>query len=87
MEKIGIDDMRLFPPGPGKCPVCAATHPPEVPHNRDSLYYQIKFRQEHGRFPTWQDAAAHCTPEIRAWFAAEYAKHGIEIDVGLRDGS
>jgi hypothetical protein len=59
--------MRL-PPTPGRCQVCAYAHPPECPHNPESLYYQVAFEAKHGRYPTWTDAMAHCGPEMkRAW--------------------
>ena len=44
----------------GTCPECAVKHDPEQPHNRDSLAYQYKFYDQHGRWPTWSDAMAHC---------------------------
>lgn len=34
---------------PGTCPICATEHDPTLPHNRDSLAYQYKFYDEHGR--------------------------------------
>lgn len=42
----------ILPPPSGKCQECAVDHKPEEPHNRDSLYYQMAFRQKHGRWPT-----------------------------------
>lgn len=51
----------LLPPAPGKCQECAVAHKPEEHHNKDSLYYQMAFRQKHGRWPTWADAIAHCS--------------------------
>lgn len=33
----------------GTCPECAVKHDPEQPHNRDSLTYQYKFYDQHGR--------------------------------------
>lgn len=86
VREFGIEHMRILPPGPGKCPICAADHPAEFSHNRDSLYYQMRFRQENGRFPTWKDAAAHCTEEIKRQWAAAYAERGIKIDIGLENG-
>ena len=52
------------------CQVCGhdPAHPPEAPHNVQSLYYQYAFYGEHGRWPTWKDAMAHCDPETqRLW--------------------
>lgn len=55
----------------GKCPVCGTAHREESPHNRDSLIYQYKFYDEHGRWPTWKDAMEHCPEEIKeAWIEA-----------------
>lgn len=57
--------MLLMPPREGTCPVCATEHDPAEPHNADSLYYQYRFYGLRGRWPTWADAVAHCTPEMR----------------------
>ena len=53
-------ELRILVPGRGKCPVCAARHAQDKPHNPHSLYYQIHFWQENGRMPTEADARAHC---------------------------
>ena len=61
-------DFELIPPKPGACRECNVVHDPLDPHNRDSLYYQMRFWQTNGRFPTWRDAMAHCSDETkRAW--------------------
>ncbi len=86
-REFGIEAVQILPPGEGRCPVCAAAHAPELPHNKDSLYYQMRFRQQHGRFPTWKDAAAHCSPEVERILEKELAKRRISIDVGRDDGS
>jgi len=58
----------LMPCAPNVCQECAVDHAPEMPHNQQSLYYQYKFYQQHGRWPTWEDALAHCAPEMQdAW--------------------
>jgi hypothetical protein len=60
-------DWHLVPPAAGTCQVCAATpHGDEVPHNAESLYYQYAFCGAQGRWPTWADAVAHCTPETQS---------------------
>lgn len=64
---------RLMPPRPELCPVCATSHPAEGPHDRESLYYQMAFQQQHGRWPTWEDALAHCDPERQALWREELA--------------
>ena len=56
---------ELIPPKAGVCQECACDHHPDEPHNKDSLYYQYKFHADHDRFPTWEDAMAHCDDEIK----------------------
>ena len=65
---------------PGTCPLCAVNHPPEQPHNRDSLTYQYKFYDEHGRWPTWADAMEHCSDEVKAYWKEALEARGVEID-------
>lgn len=66
--------MMLLPPSADTCPVCAVQHPPEQPHNAQSLYYQYRFYGLRGRWPTWADAIAHCMPAVRARWEAELRK-------------
>ena len=63
----------------GQCPECAVVHPPEMPHNQQSLFWQYSFREKHGRWPTWADALAHCTPEMRASWVAALAEQGVVV--------
>lgn len=63
----------------GTCPMCAVKHEPEMPHNKDSLCYQYKFYDQHGRWPTWADAMAHCTPEVKAVWRRELEARGVEV--------
>jgi hypothetical protein len=55
----------LMPPAKGKCQECAVDHDPALPHDQQSLYYQYSFFGKHGRWPTWEDAMAHCTDEVK----------------------
>lgn len=80
VKVLGIKDMTLLPPLAGTCPECAVTHDPALPHNAQSLYYQYKFRQKNGRFPTWNDAMAHCTDEVRALWIEALAEHGVIVE-------
>lgn len=64
---------------PGTCPLCAVAHRPELPHNRDSLTYQYKFFDEHGRWPTWEDAMAHCPEDIKEFWKIELRKRGVNV--------
>lgn len=76
-------NLTLLPPAPGKCLICAHEHAPEQPHNRQSLFYQMHFYQEHGRWPTWADAMAHCSDEVKQQWIEGLLAHGVpreEID-------
>ena len=66
----------LLPPAPHLCQVCAVAHPSHAPHNRDSLYYQMRFRSEHGRWPTWRDAVAHCDLEVQEMWEEALRERG-----------
>ena len=68
--------MMLLPPAEGKCRICAVAHEPELPHNADSLFYGMRFKMRYGRDGTWEDAAAHCSPEMRAMWKEEYESMG-----------
>ena len=74
-----IKQMLLLPPAPHLCQICAVKHKPEAPHNRDSLYYQMKFHMEQGRWPTWADALAHCEAEVQQIWREALAEHGVEV--------
>ena len=63
----------------GQCPECAAVHTPEMPHNQQSLFWQYSFMEKQGRWPTWNDALAHCTPEMRAEWVKRLAEHGVKV--------
>lgn len=58
-------EMKLAPATPGTCPECATEHLPGEPHNLHSMFYQLHFRSKHGRWPTWDDAMAHCDDGIK----------------------
>jgi hypothetical protein len=69
--------LRLLPPAAGKCQECAVEHDPAEPHNRDSLYYQMQFQIRHGRWPTWEDAMAHCTDDLKAAWREQLSALGV----------
>lgn len=64
----------------GTCPVCGVKHAPEQPHNRDSLVYQYKFYDEHGRWPTWADAMAHCPDDIKEFWKSALKERGVIVE-------
>lgn len=66
VKVFGLPDMIMLSGEPGTCPECAVKHEPELPHKIDSLFYQMKFHQASGRWPTREDAFAHVSPELRA---------------------
>ena len=72
LKQVGA--FKLLPPRPDVCQTCATKHEPAQAHNAQSLYYQYAFFSEKGRWPTWADAIAHCTPEIQAFWKAELTK-------------
>jgi hypothetical protein len=63
----------------GTCPMCATKHKPEMPHNQQSLAYQYKFYDENGRWPTWEDAMAHCTDEMKGFWRKELEAKRIKL--------
>ena len=73
--KSHLEPFVLLPPNPNVCQECAGDHPKELPHNKDSLYYQYKFYNENGRWPTWMDAMEHCDDKT----TAEWSKALIEM--------
>lgn len=51
---------------PKICPDCLTEHLPLAPHDKESLFYNCTFFGQHGRWPTWSDAIAHCSQETRS---------------------
>ncbi|HBS60609.1 MAG TPA: hypothetical protein DEA44_15285 [Firmicutes bacterium] len=79
VEEVTDEYMMLVPPSPHLCQECAENHPPEFPHNLESIYYQTKFLMEHDRAATWADAIAHCPDDIKEFTISELRKLGIEV--------
>ena len=74
-----IGGFTLMPAKPGTCPECAVKHEPTQPHNQQSLYYQYHFYADNNRWPTWEDAMAHCTEEVKAVWIKELARYGVSV--------
>lgn len=74
MVKVG--DFQLLRARPGTCQVCATDHPPEFPHNQQSMHYHYWFLGAHGRWPTWADAVAHCSPQMQEYWKQEVPAQG-----------
>ena len=71
------DRISIEAPRPGACPLCAMTHDPSGPHDRNSLYYQMRFYRQHRRFPTWNDAMAHCSGPVQMKTWQELIDNGV----------
>lgn len=69
----------LMPPPPGVCQECGYDHAPEMPHNVARLHYKYDFYSKHGRWPTWADAMAHCTDEMKRIWKDELRERGVEL--------
>jgi hypothetical protein len=76
--QVEIKKLNLLPCKEGVCKECATEHEEGEPHNL-CLFYQYHFREEHGRFPTWADAMAHCSEEVKKNTRAVLEEHGIPI--------
>lgn len=63
----------------GQCSQCAVKHEPDQPHNQQSLAYQYSFYAEHGRWPTWTDAMAHCDHHVVQQWTIALRGHGVDI--------
>lgn len=66
-------------PPAGRCQECATVHTPDQPHNKQSLAYQYNFRERMGSWPTWADAMAHCSPQVRERWTSELIRLGQTI--------
>ena len=78
-QETKMEHVAILPPRLGACPLCAEKHDRKMPHNLNSLYYQMRFQQQNGRFPTWDDAMAHCSDMVKAYWKGELAKRGVKI--------
>jgi hypothetical protein len=74
-----LKEGTMLPAPPNTCPECAVDHPVEQPHNQQSLHWQYSFRKKHDRWPTWEDAMAHCSDEMKEIWKAGLRDHGVEI--------
>lgn len=71
--------VMMLPAGPGRCEICNWEHNPEHPHNADTVFYQMRFYYENGRWPTWTDAMEHCRIDVVRFWTAELEKAGVTI--------
>src|SRR5471030_595135 len=71
---------KIMPPPPGCCQECGIQHDPKLPHNVAQLHYQYTFYARERRWPSWVDAMAHCTDQVRDAWTQELVKHGVDIN-------
>ena len=71
-----VPTFMLLPPPPDACQECGRKHRDDEPHDRMSLYYDMKFQLEHGYPPTWMDAMAHCSLEVQVQWERELRRVG-----------
>jgi len=79
-QDLSKPGLHLMPAKPGTCPECAVAHDPTAPHNQQSLYYQYHFYADHNRWPTWDDAMAHCDEQMKVFWKEELRKAGAKLD-------
>ena len=71
MDQPEVSSMKLLPPPEGHCRICAVKHEPHLPHNAQSLFYQMRFNMRYKRAGTWADALAHCSEQMQQlWITA-----------------
>jgi hypothetical protein len=75
-----LGGFRLLPAAEGTCPECATAHDPAMPHNQRSITYQYDFYGKHGRWPTWKDAMAHCSEEMKQKWTEQLTLRGISVE-------
>ena len=78
----GTMTAMLMPAREGTCETCATKHEAELPHNAQSLFYQMRFNAENGRYPDWRDAMAHCDAEMRATWTEHLEALGVDVAGG-----
>jgi hypothetical protein len=86
-ESVPIEGggFKMLPGPPGTCQWCHVKHDPTHPHNRDSLSYQMKFHAVKGRWPTWTDAMAHCSDEMKGFWRKHLVEMMAENDLEIPD--
>ena len=67
----------MLRPQENKCQCCAVQHGIDQPHDKTSLFYQMYFNARNGRWPTWDDAMAHCSDDIKAQWRDQLALRGL----------
>ena len=72
-----MSGLMLLPPSKDKCQLCATKHEKHYPHNQQSMYYHMIFKNKYGRYPTWDDAMKHCSNEMKTAWKEELKMKGV----------
>lgn len=78
VQVVPFEAWKVMPPSQG-CPDCGRGHEEWMPHDLQMLVYQYQFRSQHGRWPTWHDAMAHCTEEVKRDWIEGLKHHGLVV--------
>lgn len=78
-SKRHLAPFYLLPP-PRGCIECGREHEPGEPHDPQQLQYQYTFYDREGRWPTWNDALQHCSPEVQQVWLAMLREFGVDPD-------
>lgn len=71
----------LLPPPAHLCQKCAVDHTPDLPHNQQSMFWKYWFYKDSGgQWPSWRDAMAHCSEEMKQHWVTHLEARGIDID-------
>ena len=73
------ENWKLLKPPSDCCQECAVKHEPSQPHNQQSLHYQYQFYLREQRWPTWEDAMAHCSEDVKEQWKQGLREHGVKI--------
>jgi len=87
MNPIETTPLVLLPPNKEVCQQCAVRHAKELPHNHQSVYWHYWFYAHRNRWPTWEDAMAHCSDDMKQFWIAELRDRGIELEGETSDAT
>jgi hypothetical protein len=71
-----MQGFMMLDPSPDTCHECGRAHDCRQAHDNQSLIFQYRFYSKRGRWPTWKDALAHCTPDMQKEWEEELRKLG-----------
>lgn len=83
VQVIPFSAWQVLPAATG-CPTCGREHTDDQPHDAASLLYQYWFRNNEAkqgrpeRWPTWDDAMAHCPEDVQAGWREGLRERGVD---------